>query len=88
MIKGHPRSKISKKGQISDLDQIYYIIYENDALYVSFLIEGIWRSSKVTRGQKSTKRSNSEGLDEPTTSSEARGEGILVDLTPRAKREA
>ena len=58
--KGHPRSKISKIGQISKVIESRLMVYKNDALAVSFLIEGVMRWLKVTWGQKSRKRSNFE----------------------------
>ena len=41
--KGHPRSKISKIGQISKVIESRLMVYKNDALAVSFLIEGVMR---------------------------------------------
>ena len=50
--KGHPRSKIPKIGQISKVIESEKMVYQNDALDVSFSKKGVTWSTKVTRGQK------------------------------------
>ena len=55
VIKGHLRSNNSKNCQISNYDEIWSIIYQNDALDVSFLTQGGSRSYKVKWGQRTPK---------------------------------
>ena len=59
-FKGHQRSRISEKvekGQMSIYSESMQIIYQNDPLDLDHSKKLISRSRKVTRGQKSSKRS-------------------------------
>ena len=42
--KGHPRSKIPKIGHISKVIESGEVVYQTDALGVSFLMKGVTRS--------------------------------------------
>ena len=53
VTRGHPRSKIWKKGQIFNLHEIRQIIYQNHVLDINFSIKVVGRSTEVIWGQKS-----------------------------------
>ena len=53
-------------GQISKLKQSLQIIYQNEALGISFWKKLIWGSYEVTRGQKSPKQSSFMNLNKIT----------------------